>query len=329
MKKVSFFLIFKLLALSYAFGKTESNVRVQISFAEQWSLMQSEYQQLSFSAKKYDWLDYCHPIWQDTRSEIQSLLTGSVNKKILHELVMKCMMVRADFSKMQEYEICYLQDCVSTETKTMLRQFSETDFSSLPRECSEFNCNINTLGQLFYLAKILEYTKQTYPQTIVEFGGGYGCLARITKQVLSDATIIIIDLPELIALQSLFLRNTMNDTPVFVHKEIPSSFAKGAIHLVPVYLLKNLSLETDLFISAFALSESSEIIQSLIGDTKKFFNARYLYLTGQINGWGASFKFCAHKKIFECTRSHYKTVYSQPFHLFASDLPSYEIFASR
>ena len=300
-----------------------------LSFSEQWSLMQNEYQQLCSQAEKKDWLEYCHPTWQKTKKEINTLLNGLSHDQILNETVIRHMMVRTGFSLPQEFEFCYLKECISNKTKQKISKFYETDFGNFPREGREFNCTTNTLAQLFFAAKILERTEEKKIQNIVEFGGGFGSLARLMKQILPETTIFIIDLPELIAIQSLFLRSTVDNANIFVHKEIPHAFQEQAIHLIPVYLLNDLNITVDLFVSTFALSEGTEKIQSYIGNTKNFFNAKFLYLVGQINGWGSQ-NWANHTLLFTLTRSLYEHVDCQPFHLFfpeSSQLSTYEIFA--
>lgn len=53
---------------------------------------------------------------------------------------------------------------------------------------------------------------------------------------------------------------------MILHDRMPESFEKGAIHLIPVFMVPEISLKADLFISTFALSESSQATQQMIVD---------------------------------------------------------------
>lgn len=65
-----------------------------------------------------------------------------------------------------------------------------------------------------------------------------------------------------------------------MHARVLETFQEGAIHLIPIYLLPQLTLKADfLFISTFALSESSAYTQETVV-AKKFFYAKYCYISG-------------------------------------------------
>ena len=65
----------------------------------------------------------------------------------------------------------------------------------------------NAIHQSFHLSSYKEYTTKDIveSQTIAEWGGGYGCLARMIRKINSSCTYIIMDLPELNALQYVYL----------------------------------------------------------------------------------------------------------------------------
>ncbi|BDC34784.1 hypothetical protein Noda2021_07420 [Candidatus Dependentiae bacterium Noda2021] len=271
--------------------------------------------------------NYCHDIWKSTKAEIKTILLGSTDRYFARHYCVWNTMVRRGMSPVQAYEILFLKDCISPSTKSLLARYHEPDFLGLEKTCREFNCSTNALGHLFYAAKVFEQWPHETIQSIVELGSGYGNLASMFKQIKPEATIFLIDLPELLALQYFFLKATQ-DAPVIMHSRVPEKFEESAIHLIPVYLLPQLTLKADLFISTFALSESSAYTQEMVV-AKKFFDAQYCYISGQLHGWGNEFKFVNHAPITDAVRNCYAHVQCQPHHVSLHVMPSYELIARK
>lgn len=295
------------------------------SFSEQWKMMQQEYQALSESFNNQNINTFMHPYWQNQKQNMANLIRGNADQHFLLKGPISGPMVRSEWCKTQDYEVVHLQNCIKNSTRQLIQLFKDTEFGGLPFKCKEFNCSINALGQLFFFTKILERNDFNNPKTIVEIGGGYGCLARVTKMIKPNTTYIILDLPEYIAIQSLYLRSTLIDNTVNVHKKTPNYFKPGQIHLVPVFLINDININADIFISTAALSETPEAVQKIVVD-KKFFNADSAYLTGQLNKWGTQYDFEHHKVIFDGIDSCYKLSFAQPLHHFGGSLNSYEIY---
>ena len=189
-----------------------------------------------------------------------------------------------------------------------------------------YNCSVNSLGHLYYAIRALE--KNDEPNVIVEFGGGYGNLARIFKMFVPKSTIIIIDLPELLSIQHLFLSYMMPETELVVHTEAVHELKKGCIHLIPVYVIKDSIINADLFISNFAITESPYSVQDMVIN-KQFFDASTCYLTGQLNGWkdGGCAWIPDHEHLINNTKKLYRYTDCTPYHIFRSDLLNFELIA--
>ncbi len=292
--------------------------------------MQHEYNRICNSLKKQGLEEleetHVHPYWQAEKEEIRNFILGAPESNFLSNWQIRYNMVRKEMGAAQTYEICYLEHCISEKTKKQLALFKESDFAQLDIDCYQFNCSSNTLGHLFYAAKVLENKKDLPINTIVEFGSGYGNLAHIFKTILPDSTIFLIDLPEVLAIQLLFLKATMPNVPVYFHSEACATYQEKAIHLLPIHLIKQLTINTDLFISTFALSESTQTIQRLV-IKNNFFNAKMVYITGQIDGWG-NLDFVSHPIIISAVKSYCKTTQCQPMHYILGDRVSYEILGT-
>lgn len=226
---------------------------------------------------------FIHHYWQDKSSAIaQDIILANPDQSFLMKYPIINHMVRLGISPTSEYEVAYLQNGISTNTKELLAQFTETTIGGLPWECHQFNCSINSLEMLFYLAKILENKNHHSIKTVIEFGGGFGALARTTKLVLPDSTYFIIDLPELIALQYFYLKTSLPRSNVIVHKILPDQFEPHAIHLIPVYALSEFNVIADVFVSTFAITETTLAAQNKVLE-KKFFDASLSYIVGQLH----------------------------------------------
>lgn len=304
---------------------------MRADFSENWRMMQEEYKQLQsvFSPRMAELeSQFMHPYWKNQKDNMARIIRGREDHAVLTKGPISGPMVRPSRCRTQEYEIVCLSHCISESTKQLIARFSDTDFGGIPRSISEFNCSINALGQLYFFAKMLERNRPENIHLIIELGGGYGCLARVAKMILPSITYVLIDLPEYLVIQALFLRSTLPGVTIKVHTALPESFEPGIVHLVPVFLLSDLTINADLFISTAALSETPEYVQKLVVE-KRFFDAPSSYITGQLNQWGSDYNFVHHGIVMQGIRSCYDLCFAQPLHHFEGSLHNYEIYGTR
>jgi putative sugar O-methyltransferase len=288
-----------------------------------WECMQKNYLKLQESLTNKGFNDndkkYCHPHWFEAKEHVKRLICSSPNIHFLKDRVIESTMVPHGMGLPQRYELCMLQDCLDDVMREKIANFREPD-TFLPQECKEYNCSTNALNKLTYAAKVQSFIQS--PRTIIEFGGGYGCLAHIFKKCCPLSTIVLIDLPEFLAIQHLYLQIALPHDEIIVHTEVPETLKEGAIHLVPVHFLSELSVAADLFISTFALSETPLTVQEMVFN-KQFFHAQVCYIIGQLDGWEG--KFENHIPLHSAVRKLYKTVSCIPFYYTLEVCRSYEI----
>lgn len=297
------------------------------TFEDIWFDMQIMYGQISsvFESKN---IDLAGDYWLSQQRDFKNILLGTPNKDIWYSRAISATMIRRGFSRDQNFELWYINTCLDKEVKDKIKSYRDTDFNLMPFECTELQCSTNTLGHLYYAGKILEQAKNQKKEInkIIEFGAGYGNLARIFKTLLPQATIILIDLPEFLALQYIFLRSTLT-SKIIVHTSVPNNLEEGCIHLLPVYLMNEFMYKPDIFISTFALSEAPNITQKIVVQ-KSFFNADLIYLSGQLNGWNKGLGFEHHSFLHDAIRALYTKTICHPFHIFNEGFESYELQAS-
>jgi len=299
------------------------------SFECLWHEMQRNCIEVQNKTFDYKAKQYVSSYYNDFLSnKLNSIIFGEPKHDFLTNSFITPIMVRGYVEKVALYEECFLRDCISNKTKKMIARFSESNKGLLDVNCKEFNCSSSTLGHLFYIAKVLESCcDEEYPNLILEIGGGFGNLAKLFKQILPESTIVIIDLPQMNMIQKMFLNYTSPEFKV-VRYEGNNILEKGAINLVSVCFLEDLSIKPDLLISTFALSESSEQMQKIVINNN-FFDAKKIYITGQLDGWRKlGFDWIVdHNYIINAIRERY--IYSRcvPFHFFDKKFLSYELFA--
>lgn len=271
-------------------------------------------------------LELVNEHWSQSKTSLRNVIMGRPDRHCWLKEPIQSNMVRCGFGPSQVYEECFLRSCLSKEVLELINTYQDTDLTLAPFESGEFNCSTNTLGHLYYAGIVLEQAQMhdINLDTIIEIGSGYGNLARIFKSLLPNTTLILIDLPEFLFLQHLFLDLTLPNAEIIVHSEIPKSFKKSAIHLVPYCFLEQIYVEADLFISTFGLSETTHKMQSIIAE-KQFFNASVTYISGQLDGWKPQHNFEGHRLMHDAIRSYHQYVKCQPFHILTNGLNSYEV----
>jgi len=122
-------------------------------------------------------------------------------------------------------------------------------------------------------------------EIIVEWGGGYGNMARIVRKVRSDVTYIIIDLPELLSLQYIYLYSVEGPESVRTVGE-DGRIERGKVNLLDSRraCLGNPKIRCDAFLSTWALTESPLQVQSAVAGEKFFGAEKMLFAYNRNDG---------------------------------------------
>jgi putative sugar O-methyltransferase len=140
----------------------------------------------------------------------------------------------------------------------------------------KYKSSANTIHQVYHMSSYLKKTGKNLFESnyVVEWGGGYGCLARIFAVINPNCTYTILDLPELNALQYVYLSSIFGKSKVNFIVD-PINIEKGKINLLAsdYYIASKAEIHTETFISNWALTESGEDYQNFVKD-KSFFSAQ-------------------------------------------------------
>jgi hypothetical protein len=139
----------------------------------------------------------------------------------------------------------------------------------------------NTVHHLHHLLRYEQETGRRVADaaTIVEWGAGYGNLAKLILRLHGGApTVVLFDTPVFSAVQWLYLTAVLGSDRVVLHTDPRTPPAAGRVNVVPIGLARDLELDVpDLFVSTWALNESAPAAQRLVQD-RGWLGARSLLL---------------------------------------------------
>lgn len=258
--------------------------------------------------------DFVHPVWEDARRTFADLVEGDIPADFLSHPLVRHMFYRTGFGELQQIELDYLQ-ATDPAFRRLCRPYRESRVGQPLQDCRPpIRGSVESLSKLYYLARISERIPIGDLRMIVDFGGGYGQMCHLFQQVVAPRpTIVLVDLPELLTLQYLFLRAS-SSAPTVGHTTLPIQLRPGAANLVPVQLLADTGIRCDLFLSTFALSETPTRMQQFVVESG-FFGASSLYVTGQNTGdelW-RNYEFAEMSAVIAAAGSRYTEIRLEPF----------------
>lgn len=185
--------------------------------------------------------------------------------------------------KIMDAELSYLK---TKYPEKKLRNLLEEDYVGNPLILNEsYLTSYSRTHHLYHIAKFLEKTKAEIDtiSSIVEWGGGYGDMAKLFFLLKEKKlTYIIIDIPLFSILQWIYLSIILGKSNVNLLVKNTDKIKKGKINIVPLSVLKNISIRGDLFVSTWALSESSKYSQDYVINNK-WFHAKHMLIAYQKN----------------------------------------------
>lgn len=151
---------------------------------------------------------------------------------------------------------------------------------------SFFKTSANRTHHTLHLASYYESTQKYFWEStsIIEFGGGYGNMARIIRKMNPEITYIIVDLPELLALQYVYLGSLETAENINVVSLENKQIQEGKINLVSSDMVysQDISLNAKSFISTWALSECPCYLQKFVIE-HDFFTASNILIASLVD----------------------------------------------
>jgi hypothetical protein len=232
--------------------------------------------------KQYDISEFTTEAWEAYNADLEKLLLPSpVFSFFRVKTVRNTMFVRVGGDWLRD-ELNYLEKKLPGDK---LHALLEEDYMGKPYLIdSPYLTSHNTVHHLYHFIRLQEKTGIDFSRmnTVVEWGGGYGNMAKLfTRLSGADHTYIIIDIPIISCVQWLYLSVVLGADSVRLMENADDPLVRGKINLLPVCFLKlpgkEHKFEADLFVATWSLSESSRYTQEYVAACD-FFNAAHLLI---------------------------------------------------
>jgi tetratricopeptide (TPR) repeat protein len=228
-----------------------------------------------------------------------SMTNSTINYKDGYGWINHCVSIREAFKNRVPFGFFHQENIAYTMVYTgnlanqfkydlVLREFGEKqsellieeDEVGLPILLPEFHhTSAHRLLHSSHLAFYKSITKKNISDNsiIIEWGGGYGNMARILRRLHPNLTYVLVDLPELGALQYIYLYSVTGEFPHILTKD--EEIKSQNINIVSSYAVVkgDVKLEGSAFISTWALTESFEEYQRFVVN-EQFFGSDNLLL---------------------------------------------------
>ena len=218
------------------------------------------------------------PMWQTFERELAGLLLPVPPFNFLsHPTLLETAFVTYRAGWFSE-EMAALTSCLPDQT---LREVLGEDLVGVPLVIDgEYMTSQKSVHHLYHLCRLIRHHEGKMPAVprVIEWGGGYGSLAKLFLRLLPQTErYTIVDLPIMSALQWLYLSTVLGEDRVALASTPADLSSSRQVVIVPVTLLGSLGDDYDLFVSTWALSESSEVAQKHVKE-KEWFGAKHFLI---------------------------------------------------
>lgn len=209
------------------------------------------------------------PFWEERLTQLRRDFEDGVPWDFLQNRVIRWTM-NTGLADYHDTELTYLRGRLSERTLTILLAENEVGGQEIVRRGSLATSG-NTIHHLHHIVRYCDATGDDLSGTtsILEWGGGFGSMARLFRRILPGVTYTIVDVGGLILLQWLYLSSVLGRRAIHLVGEGARSLP-GKVNLVPLASADLLSGPVDLFVSTWAISESSKACQDWLLDRNVF-----------------------------------------------------------
>lgn len=245
-------------------------------------VLKNRFSQIYNKLKKYDISDFTTPLWENYNAKLEKVFLPCPQFSFLEDpTIMDTMFVAAGGKWLKE-ELTFLEEKIP---RNSLKGLLQEDYVGNPLllNNSTYLTSHNSIHHLYHLIRFLDKTRCNLDQidTIVEWGGGYGNMAKIFKRLkFTPSTYIIIDTPLFSCIQWMYLATILGEESVDLLQNPEDTIHTGKINLIPICFMDRQKISADLFISTWGLSESSKFSQDYVV-THNWFNSKHILLAYQ------------------------------------------------
>jgi hypothetical protein len=255
-----------------------------------WSLLASHHTQLdryrelrkqfshiyaSISSATID--QFTTPSWKSFNSSLEKSLLPTPTYSFLRDPVISSTMVITKGGRVMRQELTWLEHHFNAET---LKKILREDPIGHPFIANwRYRTSHNTIHHAHHLGRFLASTGMNTQDIghIVEWGGGYGNLAKLYGRLSQKPhQWTIIDTPLMCVVQWLCLNSVLGPDRVHLITSPDEELQTSGITIIPVQWFDRYDLKADLFVSTWAISESPKHLQDAVAS--HWFGARHLLI---------------------------------------------------
>lgn len=253
------------------------------SFRERWRRLAERFPSIVGAAERHDFSDLVTPLWRGFNESLASAFAPAPAFEFLRDPVIRRTMVfrggrdclRAQLAALRASPLAPVMATLLAESPAGAPRIQATVAPLV-------GVSHNTVHHAHHLGILAQRTgvDPLGVPRVVEWGGGYGNLARIVMSGNPRCAYAIIDTPVLCALQWIYLSCALGESRVRLAASATDLPEAGEVVLIPAGLAGATRAAGDLFISTWALSESSPAAQDLVA-SRGWYGARRLLLAFQ------------------------------------------------
>lgn len=231
--------------------------------------------------KQYNITKFTTSYWESLNTGLEKVFLPYPSFSFLRNPIIMSTMFPTVGGKWLEEELNFLEKIIPRDKLKVLLQ---EDYIGVPLLLnSTYFTSHNSIHHLYHLIRFLDKTHCNLDQinTVVEWGGGYGNMAKIFIRLkYIPSTYIIIDIPLFSCIQWLYLATILGREKVNLLYENKDTIQAKKINLIPICFVDNYEIDADLFISTWGLSESSMCAQNYVA-SRQWFNSKHILLAYQ------------------------------------------------
>jgi hypothetical protein len=217
---------------------------------------------------------WCHPHWEERRACIREYLLRGPDSEFLRQKDLVDTMIIEDGGTASMWARAHV--LIGDQAwQRFFMDVRDPEMGGLQR-CQDLHFSAPTLLALYHMTRLHQGLNlfSDPPEVTVEIGGGFGNMTRLIRKAVGGRTQVIVDLPEMLAVQYLFLASVVGEDALAT-----DHYAPGKINLVGLGRLGELDVQADLFVSTFALTETPFAFQQHIACERNYFEAPWVYIT--------------------------------------------------
>ena len=263
-------------------AKIKSNQRIIFYF------LRNKFPEIYSELKKYNVDEFTTLMWRNINTKLEKVFLPSPPFSFLKDWTVRDTMFCICGIKTVKRWLAFLEKKIP---KSKLKIFLEEEYVGEPLPLiSTYLTSSTRVQHLSHLVRFIDKTGYdlNHINTVVEWGGGYGGMAALFRKLIDkNFTYIIIDIPIVSCIQWLYLTSILGEENVSIFRSPEDVIHAGKVNLIPVCFVEQFvaqldqyKINTDLFISTWALSESSKHAQDYIVG-HNWFGAKHILLAYQ------------------------------------------------